>query len=310
MRLDLAGLVHLEQLLDVLLIGFRIARHGRAPEDADNVAGLQERQVQRHFRDAGREADDKETAIPVHRAQGRFGIVPADAVIDDVHATAAKLLDLVGERLLVGLFQRSARIDEALGRALLLGEIHLLLAGGSGNHFHAHRLAKLDSSEADTTGRTEDEQALASLAVTAILQGIIGRAVGHQQGRGLLEGHGVRESAHAGLVDNGFLGHAAPANGPHNTVPDLELGHFRADRLHDAGDFPAGGEGTLGLELVHVLDDEHVRIVHADGLDVDDDIALARLRARNVFKDQGLRATGRLREQGFHVRFPLTLNAV
>ena len=74
-----------------------------APEDADDLAALEQRQVQRNFRNTRGEADDQVAAFPRQRAHGGFGIIATDGVIDHIHAvTARQLLDLVREFLLRG----------------------------------------------------------------------------------------------------------------------------------------------------------------------------------------------------------------
>ena len=63
----------------------------RAPEDADDVAALEEREVERNLRDlAGGEADDEEAALPRHRTQRGLAVRAAHRVVDDVGADASR----------------------------------------------------------------------------------------------------------------------------------------------------------------------------------------------------------------------------
>jgi hypothetical protein len=69
------------------LVALGVLGHPAAPEDADDVAALQERQVERDLRDlAGGEAHDEILAFPGDGAQRRLRIGVADGVIDHVRA--------------------------------------------------------------------------------------------------------------------------------------------------------------------------------------------------------------------------------
>src|SRR3546814_16848012 len=67
----------------------RLARDESAPEDARDVAALEQGQVERQARDARREADDQVAALPRDRAQRGPGVIAADRVIDEVRAIRA-----------------------------------------------------------------------------------------------------------------------------------------------------------------------------------------------------------------------------
>ena len=60
--------------------------HGKSsPENADDLAALQQGQVQRNFRDvASSKADDEVAPVPAHRPQRSFGVISANGVVDDV----------------------------------------------------------------------------------------------------------------------------------------------------------------------------------------------------------------------------------
>src|SRR3546814_15743683 len=73
-RLDLALFPQLEQPRDISAVARRLARDESAPEDARDVAALEQGQVERQARDARGEADDQIAALPRDRAQrGQIG---------------------------------------------------------------------------------------------------------------------------------------------------------------------------------------------------------------------------------------------
>src|ERR1700724_3519462 len=68
----------------------RIALRPAAPQDAADVAALEQDQVERNFWNrAGGEADHQITSLPAERAQRRLRIVAADRVVDHVNAVGA-----------------------------------------------------------------------------------------------------------------------------------------------------------------------------------------------------------------------------
>ena len=128
-RLDGALGVERHQLGDVGGVGLSDRGAEGAPEHADHLAGLEQRQVERQLGDAGREADHQEAALPGDGAQRGLRIVAADGIVDDVGAVlAAGLLEEVGQRLGAGLVEGAGRIDDAVVGAVLPGERQLLLA--------------------------------------------------------------------------------------------------------------------------------------------------------------------------------------
>ena len=77
----------------------RLAAREVAPEDADDRASFQQREVERNLRDlAGREADDEQAAAPGDRSQRRLGVRPADRVVDDVDAAGRRSIALIRSR--------------------------------------------------------------------------------------------------------------------------------------------------------------------------------------------------------------------
>ena len=84
----------------------------RAPEYADNGAAFEKRQIERDARYVScREADNQETAIPCHAAQGRFGVIAAYRVEGDVDAITC------GERLHALLEVLGAVVDDLVDEA-------------------------------------------------------------------------------------------------------------------------------------------------------------------------------------------------
>ena len=74
-----------DQLFDVPAMTLGLPADERAPEDSDDVAALEQRQVQRDRRDlAGGEADDEEATLPGGGAQGGLAVRTTDRVVHDV----------------------------------------------------------------------------------------------------------------------------------------------------------------------------------------------------------------------------------
>ena len=89
-------------------------------------------------------------------------------------------------------------------------------------------------------------------------------------------------------LEHQLLGHAARDGRADDAVAGLELRHARADGLDHAGHLPARRERPRRLELVLVLDDEHVGIVDAAGLDGEQNLARARLRVGQILQRKRL----------------------
>ena len=88
----------------------------------------------------------------------------------------------------------------------------------------------------------------------------------------------------AGLVKE--VGEGAEGGERDHLVARLEGADAGADLLDHPGQLAAGGKGQRRLELVLVLDDEHVREIQARRLDADDDFAGACLGRRQVLDHQ------------------------
>src|SRR6266516_3677721 len=79
-----------DQLFDVPAMALWLPADERAPEDSDDVAALEQRQVQRDRGDlAGRESDNEEATLPGGGAQRRLAVLATDRVVHDVGAGAA-----------------------------------------------------------------------------------------------------------------------------------------------------------------------------------------------------------------------------
>ena len=154
MRLDLALGVELDQFAIVLLACERVALGPGAPEDADNGAILEQREIERNTRNAGRKTDHQEAPFPGGRAQRGFGIVATDSVVDHIGTVgAAGFLEQRGEGFGAVLVERPGWIDHAGIGAMGLGQRQLLCGRDRRDNLGAHRLAELHRSETDTTGR-------------------------------------------------------------------------------------------------------------------------------------------------------------
>ena len=126
---------------------------------------------------AGGEADHQIAPVPGERAQRRLGVAVADRIVHHVDAVlAAELLQSVA--------QIAACVVHAVVGAVLPGERELVVGRGAGDHAGAHQLAELDRGEAGAARGAEHRQRLAALQAGAILQRVIGRAVGDDQAGG------------------------------------------------------------------------------------------------------------------------------
>src|SRR2546423_740884 len=94
-RMQLAGAPPRDQLLDVPKMVLGLPPDEPAPEDTDDVAALEQCQIQRDRRDlAGGEADDEEATLPGGGAQGGLAVRTTDRVVHDVSpGTAGELAD-------------------------------------------------------------------------------------------------------------------------------------------------------------------------------------------------------------------------
>src|SRR6185295_16954709 len=78
-------------------------------------------------------------------------------------------------------------VIDALLRAVGAGERHLLVGRGAGDDARAHLAADLDGGEPDAAGSAEHRQRLARLHLRAVLERMVGGAVGDGERRRALE---------------------------------------------------------------------------------------------------------------------------
>src|SRR5688572_6193029 len=81
-RLDLPGEIPIHELTHVRGVPSRLATHPASPEDADDLAALQQWQIERNARDARRKPDDQKATRPVDRTQRRLRVIPAYRIVD------------------------------------------------------------------------------------------------------------------------------------------------------------------------------------------------------------------------------------
>src|SRR6185295_18781866 len=104
---------------------------------------------------------------------------------------------------------------------------------------------------------------LAALQRAAIAQGVVRRAVGEEKGGTGDEVHLLRQGQEARRLRFYFLGERAIGREGDDPVTRPHVRHARSDFLYDAGQLAARREGQRRLELVLVLDDEHVGKIDA-----------------------------------------------
>jgi hypothetical protein len=127
-----------------------------------------------------------------------------------------------------------------------------------------------------------------------------GSAEGHDERGRLNEAHLRRLVNEPPGVDGYFRRQSAPVCKGYYLVANGPALHVRSKANDRAGDLAAGGERTLGLELVLVPDDERVGIIDAACLDSDDRLPGRRGGWRDVSEDERLRRTEFLAKHGFH----------
>ncbi len=292
-----------EEFLQAVLELVRPACRPGAPEHADDLAVLQQGEVERYLRNAGGKSDDEEAPFPVHGPQHGLGIVATDTIIDHVDPAPAHALDGVGQLLLLRVVEVAGGIDQPVIGALLLRHGELVLAGHPGEDLRAHGLAELDRGHARPASRARHEELFARLQVGAILQREMCRAIGQHEGSGLLEGHVVGDRHTAAGIDHQLFLHPAPARQGQHPVAWLHIAHAFADGLDHACHLATRRERSVGLELVLVLDDQHVGIIHTHGMDAQQHVTLSGDGLRPVDQFQRVRSARRIRYQCPHARF-------
>src|ERR1700730_16516697 len=92
LRLDRALAVKLDELAVVRGIGLGIALGESAPEYADDLARLQQREIERQSGDSGGEAAHQEAPPPGEGAKRRLAVAAAAGIVDPVGALLAASL--------------------------------------------------------------------------------------------------------------------------------------------------------------------------------------------------------------------------
>ena len=160
-------------------IGF--ALHVPAPEHAHDARALEQREIERQFRNlAVGEADDEIAPAPSDAAKRRLRVLAADRIEDHVRSVAVR------ERA-DAFAQVLARIVDGRVRAVFDGERKLFRARRRRDHPRAERLADLDRRESDTACRTKNQHRLAGLEGPAIGHRVVRRAVGERERGGARE---------------------------------------------------------------------------------------------------------------------------
>ena len=130
-------------------------------------------------------------------------------------------------------------------------------------------------------------------------------AIGHDKGCAFGKRHGLWHGDAALGIQGQFLGHTAPAGRADHPIANLEVGDALANGLNHAGNLAARGKGAGGLELILVLDNQHVRIVDPAGLDRQKHFTSARYRIGQVLNHQGFWTTDALAQHCLHCFAPV-----
>ena len=142
---------------------------------------------------------------------------------------------------------------------MLPADRELFLARGAGDDARAERLADLDRGKADAAGGAEHEQRLAGAQRAAVAQRMVRSPVGEEERRPGDEIHALRQRQQPRGLGLHLFGEGAVGGEGDDLVARLEAADSVADFLHHAGELAAGRKGQRRLELVLVLDDQHVR---------------------------------------------------
>ena len=113
-----------------------------------------------------------------------------------------------------------------------------------------------------------------------------------------VDAFGHRDARGGGHRD--LLGQSAEAGRREDPVAGRDPFHPFADIPDDAGHFGSRREGQRRLELVAVLDHQHVGEVDGAGVDIDHDLAGGRLRIFDLLEHQRLGRAELLAQDGFH----------
>lgn len=264
---DALGDVHLglegalgEPLLHLLLVLLvvDVAVAGLADEEADHLEGLGD-DVE-HVADAvplvlggvvvADHAAGGDAAALVDVVEGGLEVLAADVLKVDVDALGGDALEAVGGLLLL--------VVEAAVEAELLGdEVELLVAADGADDAEALVLGDLADDLADGAGGRADEDGLALLGLTDLVETGPGGQTGHAQGsEEQVQGQVVRvvdllHGADGGLGDDVVLGNGREGD---DKVASLEVGAVRLE--HAGGDVV--DHGAVHLKGGHVALDPGV----------------------------------------------------
>src|SRR5271165_1105684 len=155
-----------------------LARGEFSPEDADDLATLEQGQIERQLGDARGKADDEVAALPADRAQRRLRVIAAYGVENHLGAVrAADRLESIRERACRGPVERHRGVLHGLVGAVFARERELRFARCRGDDARARRLAQLHRGKTDAARGAEYEQGLAGRELRAILERVLRGAV-------------------------------------------------------------------------------------------------------------------------------------
>ena len=201
-------------------------------------------------------------------------------------------------------------IDETVAGAVTFGEPDFVFARGTGNHARADGVADLDGSKPDAARGAQHDKRFVGFQVRAILQGVPRRAVGNEETRGDVESEILRHRDAARRVGEGLFREAPGADGGDHPVPAFRDGDSLADILDHARDLATGHKRQRRLELVFVLDQQHVGKIDAAGFDRNEHLAIAGRWRRYVAKFEFFRRPVMRAQRGFHAASPFSLSHV
>jgi hypothetical protein len=170
---------------------------------------------------------------------------------------------------------RRGVVDDVVG-SLGKNPLPASLCAGCSDYGEAAGTCKLRCGDAYVAAGTVDENGLASPAVCAVKERLVGCGVRHVHCRALGEGRVGWQGVHLVRAAEAEFGVSATQRATHiDAIASLDLRHTRTDHFDDTGRVRARGVGELGPAIVGVRAQIGVHRVDADGVDAHEHLGRA-----------------------------------
>ena len=157
--------------------------------------------------------DHDEPALRGQAANALVEPLPANWVEDGVDAEAVVLRTKRGDPVALG-------VEDPV-RAGPFGDVHLVRAGGDGDHLGAEPTGHLHRGGADAAGRSVDRDALAAADPSPAGKGEMRGVVVHDEAGGRFHAQPLRDPERQRRFGQGHIGKAAEHGEGHDTVARL-----------------------------------------------------------------------------------------